>query len=58
MKIKVSGELMEEKNGENAHHKYSIRSFEGHLQSDVAVVVADVIFLCCYCVDCLKISAK
>ena len=43
MKIEVSEEWMEEKNGENAHHKYSIRGFEGHLQSDVAVVVADVI---------------
>ena len=50
MKMKVSGELREQKNVRKAHRKYSIRGFERNLPSAVdvadAAVVFFVLFLC------------
>ena len=43
-KLKASGEWTEKNNCGNAHHKYATRGFKQQLPSDVAVVVADVIF--------------
>ena len=39
MKLKVSGEWMEQKNGRSAHRKYAIRGFERHLPSYVSVAI-------------------
>ena len=37
MKLKVSGERMEQNYSGNAHRKYSIRGFKRHLPSTVSV---------------------
>ena len=58
MKMKVSGEWTEQKNGGNDQRKYAIRGFEWHLPSAVSVSILMFSFLHCCCVDCLKISAK
>ena len=43
MKMKVSREFIEQNNGVNAHHKYSIRWFERNLPSSIYVAVYDVL---------------
>ena len=52
-KLNVSIKLTEQKNCVNAHNKYSTRVFNGHL----SYAVSAVLFLCCCCINFLKISA-
>ena len=58
MKMKVTGELTEQKNCGNALCKYDFRGFGQNLTSSVVVDVADVLFLWCCWVYCLEISNK
>ena len=60
MKMKVSGEWTEQKDGGNTHRKYAIRGIKRNLPYAVAVdvSVSGVLLLFCLCVDCFKISAE